>query len=92
MSDSMNGSEAEHIVLVEPEVSKLSDHLESIGLDVVKEGAGETIEAMLVVARNHTDEREKAEYGAALLGLWTSLRLCHGLLAEMSDDTPDVVH
>ena len=41
---------------------------------------------MLQVARMHPDVGVRTEYGAALLGLWTTLGTCQGMLAEMVDD------
>jgi len=92
MSDQGENGQAERRQLVATEVEKLTKHLESVGLDQAKASVGEVLEAMLVVARTHPDEGVRTEYGAALFGLWATLGTCQGILSEMADDTPDVVH
>ncbi|MCY4081454.1 MAG: hypothetical protein OXF54_14515 [Caldilineaceae bacterium] len=78
--------------MVAAEVGKLTNHLERVGLESAKARVGQVLEATMQVARLHPDESVRTEFGAALLGLWSAVSMCQGMLTKMADDGTDVVH
>ena len=87
MATQPNDEESERDELVLAEMEQLSKHLEAVGIDKVKAGLGEVLEAMFVVARTHPDESMRVLYGAALTQLWTSASVCRDMLERMADQT-----
>lgn len=88
-----NASDArERAELVARAVEKLTAHLESVGLDAARVKLAEVFETTWVLARTHPDEDVRTGFGVALLDMWSSVEACQAMLAEMVDDTSDVVH